>query len=195
MCDCPLQNPQQLEQKLKPYENKIEQFQAMVFWRNPIAMVALLVIVESIFAVVGIFKLTFVPTMFLLMSLKVIGKIVIAKFGEKIAKALFKPIQNKDQGTYKIYSLDKICGLISCIAKKLSKICPCKCGEKCEITTSTGIRPLLVLSAALVFFLVIGTYAFNLIVVNLVLLLPAVIFHPKVLEKLQPYVAKLQKSD
>lgn len=195
MCDCPLQDPRKLEEKLKPYSSKIEQFQAMIFWRNPIAMAGLLILVNAIFAIVGVLHLTFVPTVLLLLTLKTIGKLIVLKFGEKIGKILFKPIENKDEGTYKIYPLEKICDFIACIFKKIDKVCPFKrCCEK-ELTLASAAIPLLVLTVLFIFFLIVGTYFLNLVVVNLALLLPVIIFHPAVLAKLQPYIAKCQKTD
>ncbi|KAH0788120.1 hypothetical protein GPJ56_007951 [Histomonas meleagridis] len=191
--ECPFKNPKNIEEKLKPYEKHIEQIQAMLFWRNPIPMAILLVLVNLLFFIIYKLNLSFVPTMLLLATISVLIKVVKKIAGEKIASILFKPIENKE-GTYKIYSLESVSQTLSCIAQKISslrgRICP---GEK--PTIGSALLPLGILAGLFLVFLLTGTFWLNFVLVNLILLLPAVIFHPKVLEKIEPHFAKCQKKD
>ncbi|KAH0791118.1 hypothetical protein GPJ56_004929 [Histomonas meleagridis] len=190
---CPCKDPKKLENMLKPYEKHVDQIQAMLFWRNPIPMAILLVLVNLLFFIIYKLNLSFVPTMLLLGTIYVLFKVVKKIAGEKIAPILFKPIENKE-GTYKIYPLEKVCETISCLVGKISCLTGrVKAGDK--PTIGTALIPLAVLSGLFLFFLITGTFWLNFVLVNLILLLPAVIFHPKVLEKIQPYFAKCQKKD
>ena len=156
-------------------------------------MAVLLVLVNLLFFVIYKLDLSFVPTMFLLATIWVLIKVVKKLVGEKIASIFFKPIENKE-GTYKIYPLEDVCETISCLVKKISCIAShAKAGDK--PTIATALIPLAILSGLFLVFLITGTFWLNFVLVNLVLLLPAVIFHPKVLEKIKPYFAKCQKKD
>ena len=183
---CTLTDPKALEEKLKPYENQIDIFQNMLFWKKPIAMGLLVISVNLLFVLIRVMNLSFMPTLFLLLTINVLIKVVRKVAGDKL-NVIFKQIDSKATEGYKIYTLDVICQKFSCFMKKFQSVCPfCPfiLGKK-ELTISTAVLPLGVLSVMFLFFLVVGTFWFNFVVVNMLLLLPAVIMHPVVSGKIQ----------
>ncbi|KAK8836888.1 hypothetical protein M9Y10_037414 [Tritrichomonas musculus] len=196
-CQCPckkcLTDPKELENKLKPYENYVEQIQAMLYFRNIIPMAILLVLVNLVFVFILIFHLSFVPTLFLLLTLRVLIKVVIKIAGEKIVSMFFKPIENKEEGTYPIYPLSTVCETVTSITSKVYCVAS-STTPKGPITVTNAVIPLGVLAALFFLFLITGTLCLNWVLVDLILLLPAVLLHPAVKIHVQQLLSKLEKQ-
>ncbi|OHT11657.1 hypothetical protein TRFO_03866 [Tritrichomonas foetus] len=193
-CPCKkvLTDASALEEKLKPYEEYVDQVQAMLYFRNPIAMAAVLVLVNLLFFVIGKLHLSFLPTLFLLLTLKVFVKLVVKVAGPIIAAFLFQPIENKEEGTYPIYPLQTVCETIVLFTSRIFGLCD-HAKPKGPLTIANAVVPLGALAALFFLFLITGTFWLNFILVNLVLILPAVLLHPAVKKQIEPFVEKLEK--
>lgn len=165
-----------LEQALKPWENVVDQIQALVFWRNPGPMLLLLFAVNLLFFIVYFLQLSLVPTLFLLLALKTAIEIVNLHFGSFLIAALFPPIENRFDGVYVIYPLDEVCRVLvfftSYGAAAFGKLQP-----KGPATMTTAASSVGLLVGLLVILYFTGTFWLNFVVVNGLLLLPAVAMH------------------
>lgn len=190
---CPLSDASVLEEKLKPYEEYVDQIQAMVFWRNPIPMAIFVVCVELLFIFIGTLHLSFLPCLFLFLALKTLIRFVIQAFGQKIHELFFKPVENKGEGAYPIYPLDTFCQTVTCFTSKLVVVIKAVKPQG-ELTIASSIIPLGVLFACFLVFWLTGTFWLAFILVNLVIFLPAILLHPAVKPKVTEVVRKLQKQ-
>lgn len=194
---CPYQklltNPKDLEARLTPYANYVDQVQAMLYFRNPIPMAVLLITVNLLFLFIGTLHLSFLPTLFLFLTLRVLVKIVIQLFGATIANHFFQPIQNPSEGQYPIYPLPTVCQTVTNFTSKIYSVASLARPSQ-QITIANAIVPLAALSGLFFFFLITGTFALNVIIVNLILILPFVLLNPKVKPYVEPTYEKLLKQ-
>ena len=193
-CPCKkcLTDANELENKLKPYENYVDQIQAMLYFRNPIPMALLIVLVNLLFLLIYLLHLSFLPTLFLLLTVRVLIKVVIKVAGEKIVAMFFKPIENRE-GTYPIYPLSTVCITVTTVTSKVYYVLS-SATPKSQITVTNAVIPLGVLAGLFFFFLITGTFGFNLVVVNLLLVLPAVLLHPSVRPHVLQVWGKIEKQ-
>lgn len=194
-CPCKkyLTDPKELENKLKPYETQVEQIQAMLYFRNPIPMAVTLVLVNLLFLFIYLLHLSFIPTLFLLLTLRVLVKVVYKVAGDKIVAMFFKPIENKEEGNYPIYSLSVVCETVTTVTSKVYYVAS-SAKPKSQITYANAIIPLGVLAGLFFFFLITGTFGFNLVVINLLLILPAILLHPAVRPHVIQVWGKIEKQ-
>ena len=196
MSSCPchelLTNSEKLEERLKPYEEYVDQLQAMLYFRNPIPMAILILLVNLIFFVIGTLHLSFLPTFFLLMTIRVLIKIVIKTVGPVIFGMFFRPIENRDDGNYPIYPLSTVCETIVFFCSRIFGIVG-KAKPKGQVTIMNAAIPLASLAALFFLFLITGTFWFNFFLVNLILVLPIILLHPEVKKQIEPFLEKLEK--
>jgi hypothetical protein len=164
-----------VEELLKPHELVVAKVQALLFWRNPVGMVVLLVTVNLVFLVVYMLNLSFVSTVFLLLALKVLLE------DRALLQWLFPEVDSASGGVRRIFSLAEVSQFVAKIARAMRVVLP-----RQRPSLVAGIVPIGVLLALFVFFRFTGTFWVNFVVVNLTLLLPAALLHPKVL----PYVKR-----
>lgn len=177
-----------LEAWMEPYREVVDQVQAMFFWRNPVAMLALVVAVNLLFMLAYVLELTFIPTMFLLLALKVGIEVIVECYGSAIASRMFKPIENKDEGLYVIYPLNKVCQTIVFFTVILSDALRFL-RPRGPVDFSSAKIPLAILGCTFCVVTVTGTFALNFILVNSTFILPTVLMHPYI----QPAVVGLMK--
>jgi hypothetical protein len=180
-----LSDPQELETKLKPYESVVNQVQAVFLLKNPVGFAIPFLSVNFLFFVIYKLNLSFLPTFFLLLTLRTLLSLAILSFPDVFKSIFDKPIENPEQGPFKLEPLPELCILIS-------GVCALVQAEKKALTPQgnslAGASLLLLVLGALFFlFLVTGTFWVNFVIVNLAFFVPMVVLHPAV----KPTVAKL----
>jgi hypothetical protein len=184
-----LSDPSQLEETLKPHENIIDQIQLIVFLKNPIPFVICLVFVDLLFFIIYKLNIGFVPTIFLLLTVKALIELLVTTFAEPIKEIFVKEIQDRKSGTYHIYTLSELSPLLAGFASALDDVRRVLIPRGNSLG-SAGVL-LLVLGALFFLFLVTGTFWVNVIIVNLAFFLPLIVFHPQVI----PHVLKTMQSN
>ncbi|OHT07062.1 hypothetical protein TRFO_24714 [Tritrichomonas foetus] len=194
---CPLLKfkPNDFLRPLQAYEQYVFNLEGMLFWRRPIPMVILLVLVESFFIFVKCSNLSTFAVVFLLIALRYLAEIVYKQFGATLGPILFPPIdEGKPEETNRIYPLLPMCQrgsyLCSVIYNKIKEIK----AALSQPTTKTTLYAAGVASAGFLFFWVVGTFWFNFVLVNLVLLAPGIVMHPQVFPYCEPYILKFAGS-
>ena len=181
-----LNDPALLEQSLKPWENVVDQIQAMIFWRNPIPMLLLLGSVNLLFFAVYKMQLSLFPTVFLLLFLKTAFELVYIYFGAFIAAALFPKIENRFDGVYVIYPLEDVCRVLVFFTSRGAALFG-KLQPKGPTTATAAKNSVALLAALLVVFYFTGAFWLNVVLVNGLLLLPAVAMH----RLIRPFLARV----
>jgi hypothetical protein len=194
MCTCArfdsLCDASKVEERLTPYEEILEQVQAVLFWQNPIVMAILLISVNALFWVVGLQDLSFLPTFFLLLTVKSLLEFLFSEGNPVRAPVaqLFPPVSQT--GPYPILKAADIAPLIASGARAgknaIETLFP-----KAGPSLASSALSLAVLLGLFGFFLLVETFWVSVVVVNAVLLLPAVVFHPKVKEVVRPQIERL----
>lgn len=182
-----------LEMKLKPYERIFDRLQSMLFWKSPFAMVMLLLMVNIVFFIIYKLQLTFVPTVLLLMSLKVFGELLSDQIKSMVMPVLFKEMDTKDDGLYAIYSVREISELIVFFTSRLIKAFNMLNTAGSAQLSSVSV-PLVSCVALFVLFLFTGTLALNWWLVNILLITPAVAMHPSVKPFFALVLSKMTKT-
>ena len=188
-CKCPLKallsNPDELKAKLHEKENIVLGLQGILLFRLIPQFIIIFVLINLVFIICGVLDLTFLAVATLLAIIYTLGKVVYGIAGEKII-AFFFPSEfdkgTQDQSNH-VRSVDDVADLISG--------CPClqKCPLKCE-QGGFPIKRLIVLGVLFLIFCITGTFWLNVIVVNLILILPGVLLHPAV----YPYTLKAKEA-
>ena len=183
---CPIkaliENPEQLKAKLDANARYVKAVQGIFLFRLIPQYAALFVLVNLVFLIVGIFHMGFIPVAILVALVNAVGKLIMKSFGEKIINFFFPeefPLGEEGESN-RVRSSDEIVALFA----------GCKCCQKCQEKLASPIMKLAVLSGLFFFFSITGTYRLNLIVCNLVLVLPGVLLHPAV----NPYVLKAKNA-
>ena len=191
---CPCMNPEALKEKIVSHPQIVENVQAMLFWRRPIPMAILLSLIELLFIFIKKAELTFLPVAVLFVSIFVLGKIIINKFGEAIFRILFPEIENKgsENEPNRIRPVETIADIVTCTAKH---VCMAR-GKLCSKVNAPGITGLSlkcgVLFGLFLFFCMTGTFWLIFVVLHLILLVPGIVLHPKVFEAISPYMEKVK---
>ena len=105
----------------------------------------------------------------------------------------FHPIENKEEGTYPIYPLPTVCETVTSITSKVYAVASTTT-PKGPITITNAVVPLGVLAALFFLFLITGTLCLNWVLVDLILILPAVVLHPAVKPHVQQLLSKFEKA-
>jgi hypothetical protein len=177
---------------LSPYTNAYENVQGMLFWRRPIPMLLLILVLELFSAFVRLGDLGLLSVISVIIAAYYIVQQFNRVFGAAIAAALFPPI---DKGTpnepNRIYPLRPFCSWISSILSFVKT-------RTEPITSSFQTHPFPFLaiaslgSAALaIFFALTGTFWFLYLVIHLIILAPGIIMNPKVFVHVEPTIEKL----
>ena len=176
----PLTDAKALEEYLAPYEIMIEHFQTMLYWRNPLPMVALLVGVNSVFWIIHKLSLRFIPTLFLMLTLGTLLRLFIAKFGSWIGSIFFsrKP-EDMPESDYVIYPLTEVCDVIVYFTTRIHNLIE-HIQPRGPAMMSTARSPLGYLLVMFVVFWLTGTFWLNVVLVNGFLLLPYILLNPQV---------------
>lgn len=183
----------ELERKLKPYEDLIEQFQAIIMWRNFIGLGVIAALVNIAFLVVRKMNITIIPALIILTIFKIVGEIVWNKFGKQIKEIAFKPV-NKGAAseTNRIRSLGEICDVaapvVQYIEKFISTIKAEHKGFNGQVLVTLGI-----LAGMFFLTLSIGSYCLTFLIVNGILFVPGLLLYPPINAKIQELLKNLEK--
>lgn len=165
-----------LEQYLKPWEDVIDQIQAMLFWRNALPMLLLLGAANLLFFVIYKLDISSVPTVFLLLALRTAFEIIYLHFGSILTPALFPKIENRYDGSYVIYPLEDVSKVLVFFTSRAVTLWG-KLQPRGAPTATVAQRCLGFLVVLLVCLYFTGTFWLNFALVNGALLLPAVAMH------------------
>jgi hypothetical protein len=164
-----ISDPASIEQQLKPHEAVLDQIQAILFWGNPVAFAFILIAANSVLFTIRVLNLSYVPTFFFLLALRVLARAASPPGG--ILRSLFDP---SPAGSSPPYGLPEIAGLLARCGRVLfsivQRLFPSDTVPMRSIALSLGA--LLALFLALYF---IGTFWVSFAAVNLALLLPGVL--------------------
>jgi hypothetical protein len=183
-----LTDPIALEQKLKPYTEVVIQIQAMVFWKNWPLMVGVLLAVNSFFALAYVLELTALATTILLFAIKAVIELVNKLYGEVLISWLFPAIKDDPNAIYRIYPLHDVCRLAARISSMVVDTYRLFFPSY-PFNQSTIWVVLVSIASLFLFFYAVGAWLVNIICVNGLLLLPAILLHPRV----KPYVRQYFK--
>jgi hypothetical protein len=186
-----LSDARAIEQRLAPCEATIEQIHSLLFWRNPLALAAVVTAINTLFCLILFLDLSFVPAFFLLLSAKVLFD---SEFGwggpfHPHLAGLFQPEPPPGSEVYPAYGVADVAAVLA------------QCGRLCGLaadrlfpreppTLKSLAMVIGVLLGLLLLFAWLGTFWVAFILANGLLLLPGVLFHPVVFKRLQ----KLAKS-
>jgi chromate transport protein ChrA len=183
MCCCRdldwLSDAQAIEQKLKLHETVVDQVQAVLLWKNPFVMGIVLLLANALFWFVGRQDLSFLPTFFLLLMIKTILQLSLgeASFLRPYAAQLFPAVRKAD-----VLPVNEVAALLA----RVGSWCKCTLPREAP-SAASGIAGIAVLFALFVFFLLAGTFWVTFAVVNLALILPAILLHPKVRPQVEQF--------
>ncbi|KAK8894801.1 hypothetical protein M9Y10_023239 [Tritrichomonas musculus] len=195
---CPVlrYKPNDFLQVLQPYEEYVFRVEGMLFWRRPIPMGILLAIVELTFIFVRCSHLTFLSVLSMILAFRVIIELLYVKFGSLISEKLFPPINpGTEEESNHIYPLLPICQRSSYLASVVYiKVQNAKTALQDNSNTTAKYIGLAGFVGAFFFFWLAGSFWPTFILVNIVLLAPGIIMHPKVFPYCEPYVHKFASS-
>lgn len=191
---CPILHykPNDFLQVLQPYEEYVFRIEGMLFWRRVIPMVIFLAIVELTFIFVKCSNLTFFSVLTMILTFRVIIELIYIKFGSLISEKLFPPIDpGREDESNHIYPLLPICQRSSYLASFVYiKVQNAKNALKDANNTMAKYIALAAFVAAFLFFWIAGSFWPTFILVNLIILAPGIVMHPKVFPYCQPYFNK-----
>lgn len=186
-------NSFELERKLKPYEDLIEQFQAIVLWRNFIGLGVVAALVNIIFIVVRRMNITLIPALIILTIFKIVGEIVWNKFSKQIKEIAFKPVNKGAAGeTNRIRSLSEICDVAAPVVQYAEKFINT---IKAEHKSFNGqvLMTLGILAGMFFLTLSIGSYRLTFLIVNGILFVPGLLCYPPVNAKIKELLKNMEK--
>jgi hypothetical protein len=181
--------------KLNPYTEVYKNIQGILFYRRPLAFVAVIFVVETLFYMIGSSELSFLSVASLFLALYYALQLAYFKFGGAFVKTCFPPIQEgSPPESNRIYPLLPFCQRLSHISSTivdaLEDVCNAnKAGSVKSLIGTSGVFALLFL-----FFAVVGTFWPIFVIVHLVLLAPGIVMHPKVFPYTEPYILKFAKA-
>lgn len=183
----------ELEQKLKPYEPIVEKAEAVLLWRNPIGLAAIVVLVNLLFVIIYKFELTFLPTLCLILLTKCLIELVWTVSGPQVEAILFPQVEKGGANEpNRIRSLDDVCEFVA-PAYKCVKGLRSKAKPSAGLSTQTMIT-IGVLLGLVIFFSLTGTFWLSFIVINGILLLPGLLTFPPVNEKVVEVMKSIKKK-
>jgi hypothetical protein len=166
-----ISDSQAIEAKLTPHQSILDQIQAILFWKNPLVMGILLVVVNFLFWFVHKQGFSFLPTFFFLLTLKSLVQAVLQSESLRGRLSSFFPeVQRNPNDVYKIFTVEQISSVLAQFGDFVNSL------ESATLTYEAVVLFGMVLLFA--FFKITGTLWVNVVVVNLGLLLPAVVLHP-----------------
>ena len=188
---CPLlkYKPDDFVKVIEPYSEWFFRLESMLFWRRPIPMAILLVIVEFTFIFIRCGHLSFLSVLSMIFAFRYIIELLYRKFGDKISAVLFQPIDlGKEGESNRIYPILPFCQRASYLCSVIyNKIVEFK---KFIKTTKGQFVPLILSAVGFFVFWVIGTFWPTFFLVNLILLAPGILMHPQVFPYSEPYFLK-----
>lgn len=194
---CKLQKfrPQQFVDALTPYKNWVDTIQGMLFWRRPIAMGLLLLVVELTFIFIYKADLGALSVLCMAFSFRYIFELVYRQYGETIGVLFFKPLENPgtEEESNHIYPLLPICQRSSFLASRIYDLIYNSPKKETKSITDY-LFPAGVLFVLFVFFSLTGTFWFIFVLVHIILLAPGIIFYPKVFPYVKPYCLQFASS-
>ena len=192
---CPLlrYKPNDFLKVLEPHEQLCFKIEGMLLWQFPIPMAITLAIVELIFIFVGVNHLGFLSVLSMLIAFRTIGELLYKKFGDLVSRTFFPAnIQPSNEGeSNRIYPLLPFCQRASYLCSVIYiKVNDAKQALADASNKTAKYIALGVAIASFFFFWVAGSFWPTFILVNLILLLPGIVMHPKVFPYSQPYFNK-----
>ncbi|OHS95217.1 hypothetical protein TRFO_02178 [Tritrichomonas foetus] len=197
MGSCPIlrYKPNDFVKVIEPYSEWFFRLEGMLFWRRPIPMAILLVIVELTFIFVRASDLGLFSVLSMIIAFRYIIELLYKRFGDLITQFLFQPIDEGKEGeTNRIYPILPFCQrgsyLCSVIYIKIQDF-------KKALKENSAKAKMIALGAsigAFFFFWVCGTFWPVCIFVNLVLLAPGIVMHPQVFPHVEPFILKFASS-
>ena len=181
---------------LRPYEYLIEQAQAILFWHRPLQFVLLMAGVESFFFVVWKFDLGFLSGAVILFTVGVTGVMVIENLADM--EHYFPPITAEDGDgephRHKIYSIEDLADFLSVVGSRLHCFV-LGCVQKARDPTVVGQTIWLsFLVCCFVATCVMRTFYIFVVVVNLILIVPGIVFHPDIYGDVAPSLNHLMMA-
>jgi hypothetical protein len=173
-----LSDPHELEALLQPHVAIVNQIQAAVFFKNPPAFVIPLLLVNLLFWIIYKLNLGVIPTVFLLLTLKILIELAFRAFARPLAAIFAKHIDNPDEGPYRIYPLHEVCLFLSKIGRAANFVISVLKPQGSDIASSALL--LMAAGGLALLFLITGTFWVNFVIVNLAFFVPAIAFHPAV---------------
>jgi hypothetical protein len=184
--------PSYFEMALTPYTNLYEIIQSLLFWRRPIPFAVILVIIEI--ALWSVRHLSFLAFVSLALAFYYVGRIVFLKCESVIAK-LFPPINNgQPSESNRIYPLLPFCQRLSHISSTVADLVETAHKDAMAGSGRASIKVTAFLATNFILFAFTGTFWPIFIAVNLILLAPGIVMHPKVFPYTEPYILKFAKA-
>jgi hypothetical protein len=144
-----------------------------LFLKNPIAFWLLLLFVNGLFWVIGTRDLAFLPTVFFLLMVKSLIQLAIP---------LFPTLDTSQGGTYRIFTVAEVSAFLAeggrLCRLLIRKVCPD------DAPISAGGTSIGILFVLFVVFKYTETFWVNVVLVNLLIPLPAILFSPPIKRKI-----------
>jgi hypothetical protein len=173
---------------LRPYTRAYENLQRMLFWRRPLPMLLLILVLELFSAFVRLGDLGLLSVISVLIAAFYIVQQFYRLFGISISETLFPPIDET------VYPLPSFCQCLASITSVFDT-------KFSQIRSSLQTSPVPTLAAATFGFLglsllfaVTGTFWFLYVVGHLLVLAPGILLNPKVYVYIEPYIVKLAEA-
>jgi hypothetical protein len=184
-----LNDETEIQRKLEEHGDFVDQVILVLRWKNPVVMGSLVVAVNLLFWFVRSRDLAFVPTFFLLLTIKSLLQFAFEEGGSlrPYAANLFHPIAPNDQ-----YPKDVLVrGFV-----EIGKAVRCvdsfwRSSESASL--EFGATKLALLLAVFIFFSVTKTFWVTFIVVNLVAVVPAVLLDPRLRSAIHEAIGRFSR--
>ena len=183
----------ELEQKLKPYEAVVEKAEAVLFFRNPIGLAVILLLVNFVFVIVYKFEFSFLPTLFLVLLVKCLIELAWGVAGRQVSAILFPEVEKGGPNeSNRVRSLDDVCEFVAPVYK-VAKNMKARTKGSGGFSTQNLITCGVLLGLVIVF-KITGTFWLCWFAVNGLLIIPGVLLFPPVNEKVVEITKNFKKK-
>lgn len=182
--------PKYYMDRLEPYTQQYEDLQSLLFWRRPIHMGVLLVLVEALFAFVYVFDLGVLAVAALAVALYNVWRLFRRQIVGVLSAAFGEYDKGKEEESNHIYPLLPFCQRFSHLSSTIAEAWEKHCKKNAAGETSELVKTIIVALALFLLFSVTGTFWFVFVLVHLFLLAPGIIMHPACFPYTQPYILK-----